>query len=110
MYSTLILFLFVAFLLLYNLSKKSGWVNKPMFAIQLGSRQMLSIIISISFMLLAMVMLIFLMGIGAGIFAFVVIQMAAASVIVLLFPFRYLQARHLVLVYLFFALLETFIF
>lgn len=110
MYSTIILLLFFAFLLLYNLSKKSKWEGKPQLAVQLETRKTLSRGISFSLMLVACLLLIFMIGTGAGIFAFIVIQMAMGSLIVLLFPFHYITAKHVVILYLLFIGFESFIF
>jgi hypothetical protein len=110
MYSTIIFLLFVAFLILYNLSRKAKWDHKPLWAIKLASQPNYSRIISFTLLLIAGVMLILLNGVGSGLFALVVILMCMGCLTVLLFPFRYLSALQVLLIYGLMVSLETLIF
>jgi len=110
MYSTIILLLFAAFLLLYNLSKKARWDHKPMWAIKLASQPLYSRLISFALVLSAGALLIYLNGIGAGICSLVVIIMCVGCLTVLLFPFRYLSAKYVLLIFWLFIGMETLIF
>lgn len=110
MYTTIVLLLFFAFLLLYNLSKKSKWETKTDWIIKMASQPLLTRVISFSIMLISCLVLICLNGLAAGIFGFIVMLMAMGSLIVLLFPFHYLSAKHIVILYMLFAGLELFIF
>lgn len=110
MYSIAILLLFIAFLIFYNTSKKSNWADKPAWATTYGKQKQVSLLLSAILMLISCGLLIYLDGTVAGIFSFVVITMAMGNVIVLLFPFRYVSISHVILLFLFFAGLEQFIF
>jgi len=110
MYTTIILLIFIAFLFLYNTSKKSKWPNKPLWASYFETRKTLSVFISAILVLLACIMLVFLNGTVAGVFSVIVIIMAMGSLIVLLFPFRYVSVTQTILLFLLFIVLEQFIF
>lgn len=110
MYSTIIFLLFAAFLLLYNLSKKARWDHKPLWAIKLASQPNYSRIISFMLVVFAGAMLITLSGVGSGLFALAVILMCMGCLTVLLFPFRYLSALQVLLIYGLMVSLETLIF
>ena len=110
MYSTIIFLLFAAFLLLYNLSKKANWDHKPLWAIKLASQPNYSRMISFMLVVFAGVMLITMSGVGSGLFALVVILMCMGCLTVLLFPFRYLSALQVLLIYALMVSLETLIF
>jgi len=110
MYTTIVLLIFVAFLFLYNTSKKSKWSDKPAWASNFEHQKMLSVAISAILMLLACVLLIYDNGLVSGIFSFVVIVMAMGNIIVLLFPFRYLSITQTALLFLLFAVFEQLIF
>jgi len=110
MYTTIVLLLFVAFLLLYNLSKKSKWETKTDWVVKMASQPVLTRVISFSMMVISCLILICINGLASGIFGFIVILMAMGSLIVLLFPFHYLSTKHVVILYVLFAGLELFIF
>lgn len=110
MYTTIIFLIFIAFLFLYNTSKKSKWADKPVWASYFEQRRMLSAIISAFLMLFAGVMLVYDNGMASGIFSFMVIMMTMGCLIVLLFPFRYLSIRQVVFLFLFFVVFEQLIF
>jgi len=110
MYSTVIALIFLAFLLLYNLSRKNKWEGRPDWAKKMESDKLLSRGISVALMVISLFLLIFFSGTGAGIFAFMVVLMALGSLIVLLSPFRYINARHLVILYVLSLIFETIIF
>ena len=99
MYSTITLLVFIAFLLLYNLSKKNHWTNKPVWAKKIESDKVLSRGLSFAIMGISLLMLTFLTGIGSGIFTFFLMLMAMGSLIVLLNPFQYLAIKHVVILY-----------
>lgn len=110
MYSTIILLVFFAFLLFYNLSKKSKWDGKPEWAKKMSAKKVLSKSISAALMCTACILLTIQSGTGAGIFAFIVILMAVGCMIVLFTPFRYLATKHIAVIYLVFLVFEIFIF
>lgn len=110
MYSTITLLVFLAFLLLYNLSKKSHWENKPAWAKRIEKDKVLSRSLSFFIMGISLLLLTFLVGIGSAIFTFLVILMAMGSLIVLLNPFQYLSAKHLVVLYVICLVFEFIIF
>ena len=110
MYSTIITLLFFAFLLLYNLSRKNKWENKPSWAKDLASRKLLSRSVSFALMGISCMLLMYAAGTGSGIFAFIVILMGMGCLIVLLSPFRYVAAKHLVALYAVSLIFEHFIF
>jgi len=99
MYSTVIALIFLAFLLLYNLSKKNKWEGRPEWAKKMVSGKLLSRSVSMVLLLISLFLLILFTGTGAGIFTFIVVLMAVGSLIVLLSPFRYITARHLIILY-----------
>lgn len=110
MYAIIVLFIFIAFFLLYNTSKKGKWGDKPVWAIYFEKQKRLSVAISAILMLLACIMLVYDNGIVSGIFSFMVIVMTMGSLIVLLFPFRYLSLRQTVLLFLLCLVFEQLIF
>jgi len=110
MYTIILLLIFIAFLLLYNTSKKSSWTDKPIWAANLEQRKMLSVVISTILLLIACILLVCYNGMTSGIFSFIVMIMTIGSLIVLLFPFRYLSAKQTVLLFLLFAVFEQLIF
>jgi hypothetical protein len=110
MYTTIILLIFIAFLILYNTSMKSRWADKPLWADNLEKQKMLSGVISGILLVIACSLLVYDNGITSGMFSFIVILMSMGSLIVLLFPFRYLSARQTVLLFLLFAVFEQLIF
>jgi len=110
MYTIIVLLIFIAFLFLYNTSKKSKWADKPLWAINFEKQKTLSVTISAILMLFACIMLIYDNGMVSGIFGFIVIFMAMGNLIVLLFPFRYLSITQTALLFLLFAVFEQLIF
>ena len=110
MYTTIVFLIFIAFLFLYNTSRKSSWADKPEWAGYLEKRKMQSVAISTVLMLLACIMLVYDNGIVSGIFSFIAIIMAIGCLIVLLFPFRYLSIRSAILLFLLFVIFEQLIF
>ncbi|SEA48475.1 hypothetical protein [Pedobacter hartonius] len=110
MYTTLILLVFIAFLLFYNTSKKNNWSDKPAWARYLEARTSLSGSIIVLLLIFAYALLDYLGGPVAGIFSLIVIIMAMGSLIVLLFPFRYLSVKHILSIYLVFIVFELLIF
>jgi len=110
MYSTVIALIFLAFLLLYNLSRKNKWEGRPDWAKKMESDKLLSRGISAALMVISLLLLIFFSGTGAGIFAFIVVLMAVGSLIVLLSPFRYVNAKHLVIFFVLSLIFEIIIF
>lgn len=110
MYTTITLFIFIAFLFFYNTSKKNKWPDKPAWAKYFETRKSLSLFISAILLLVACIILVCLNGTVAGIFSFIVVLMAMGCLIVLLFPFRYLSVVHVILLFCLFVVFEQFIF
>lgn len=110
MYTTITFLIFLAFFLLYNLSKKSRWSDKPGWASKLENSVSLSRGLSLLLMLISCAVLIYRNGTVSGIFCFIVMLMAMGNLLVLLFPFRYLSINHVILLLLLFVGLEQFIF
>jgi hypothetical protein len=110
MYTTVVLLLFLAFLLLYNTSKKSKWPDKPSWANYLEYHKPLSVGIAGLFVVIAAVIMVLLCGTVSGIFSLIVIFMAMGSLTVLVFPFRYLSVNHVVLLFVIFIAFEQLIF
>lgn len=110
MYTTITLFIFIAFLLLYNTSKKNKWENKPAIAIKLEKQLALSRAISLLLFLLAGILLVNQNGVLSGVFSLLVFLMAMGNLIVLLFPFRYLSVSQLLFIFVLFVGFEQFIF
>jgi hypothetical protein len=110
MYTTVVLLLFLAFLLLYNTSKKSKWPDKPAWANYLEYHKPLSAAIAGLLVIISAVILIVLSGSVSGIFSLIVILMAMGSLTVLVFPFRYLSVNHVVLLFVVFIAFEQLIF
>jgi len=94
MYSTICLLIFTAFYLFYNTSQKRKNEPKPQWAKALAARRSLSRSGSILLLIAAWIIVANLQGLGAGTFAFGTYLMAMASLIVLINPFRYLQWKH----------------
>lgn len=110
MYTTIVLLIFIAFLFLYNTSKKIKWADKPLWAINFERQKTLSVGISAILMLVACILLVNDNGLVSGIFSFIVVVMAMGNLIVLLFPFRYLSILQTALLFVLFAVFEQFIF
>lgn len=110
MYTIIVLLVFIAFLFLYNLSKKTEWSDKPAWASYFEEKRILSTVISAMLILLSGMMLEIDNGIVSGIFSLVVILMAMGCVIVLLFPFRYVSVKQMALLFLLFTAFEQLIF
>jgi hypothetical protein len=110
MYTSIVLLVFIAFLFLYNLSKKTEWSDKPVWVAYFEKRRMLSTIISAVLMLIAGGLLVWGTNMTSGLFSLIVILMAMGSVIVLLFPFRYVSVKQIALLFLIFIAFEQLIF
>ncbi|MET1053789.1 MAG: hypothetical protein ABWY16_00635 [Pedobacter sp.] len=110
MYSTVTLLVFFAFLLLFNLSKKTDWNNKPRWAKKIENNKSLSRGLSFAIMCFSVLALILAAGTGAGIFNFLLILMTVGSLVVLITPFRYLAAKHVVGLYVLCLIFELLIF
>ena len=110
MYTTIVLLVFIAFLFLYNTSKKSRWEDKPNWASHFEKNKLQSVAISVILMILACTMLVYTDGATAGLFSFMVILMATGNVIVLLFPFRYFSISRVLLLFVVFIAFEQLIF
>jgi hypothetical protein len=110
MYSTVFILLLIAFYLLYNLSQRVPSKNKPARAIYFRERIILTRMLSLILILVTSVLLINRLGIGAGIFCAMLLLMVCASFVVVLSPLRYIRWHHLLAIYFFSIVLETFIF
>jgi len=110
MYTIIVLLVFIAFLFLYNLSKKTEWSDKPACAAYFEKKRILSTVLSAILILIAGVLLENDNGMVSGIFSLIVILMAMGSVIVLLFPFRYVSVKQMALLFLVFIVFEQMIF
>ena len=110
MYTIIVLLVFIAFLLLYNLSKKTEWSNKPVWASYFEKKRSLSTVLSALLIIIAAFLLELENGIVSGIFSLVVILMAMGSLIVLFFPFRYVSVKQMALLVLLFIVFEQLIF
>lgn len=110
MYTIIVLLVFIAFLFLYNLSKKTEWSDKPAWAAYFEKKRILSTVLSAILILIAGVLLENDNGMVSGIFSLIVILMAMGSVIVLLFPFRYVSVKQMALLFLVFIVFEQLIF
>jgi hypothetical protein len=110
MYTIIVSLVFIAFLFLYNTSKKGKWADKAAWASYFEERRALSTVVSALLMLTACTMLILLNGMVSGIFSFIVVLMAIGCLVVLLFPFRYLSAKRIALLFVLFIIFEQLIF
>jgi len=110
MYTSVVFLVFIAFLFLYNLSKKTDWSDKPGWASYFEKKRVLSTVLSAILILIAGTVLELDNGMTSGIFSLIVILMAMGSLIVLLFPFRYVSVKQIALLFLIFIVFEQLIF
>lgn len=100
MYSSAFLFVFAAFYLQYNLSRKVRMRHKPAWLAYMEDHALFSRIAGALAAALALALLVGQLGVGSGIFGFGVVLMCAGSLVVTLAPFRYLRPAHLLALYL----------
>jgi hypothetical protein len=110
MYTIIVLLVFVAFLLLYNLSRKTEWSDKPALVRYFEQRRILSTVASAVLVLIAGTLLVIDNNMASGLFSLIVIFMAMGCVIVLLFPFRYVSVKQMALLFVIFIVFEQLIF
>jgi hypothetical protein len=110
MYTSIILLVFTAFFLLYNLSNKTELSDKPVWVAYFEKRRVLSTVISALLILVAGILLVLDNSMTSGIFSLIIVLMAMGSLTVLLFPFRYVSVKHLALLFLIFIVFEQLIF
>lgn len=110
MYTTIVLLVFIAFLFLYNLSKKNDWSDKPVWASYFEKKRVLSTVLSAILTLAAFILLVLDNGMVSGTFSFIIILMAMGCLIVLLFPFRYVSVKQMAALFLLFIVFEQLIF
>jgi hypothetical protein len=110
MYTIIVLLVFVAFLLLYNLSRKTEWSDKSALVRYFEQRRILSTVTSAVLVLIAGTLLVIDNNMASGLFSLIVIFMAMGCVIVLLFPFRYVSVKQMALLFVIFIVFEQLIF
>ena len=95
MYSTIYLFVMIAFYVQYNRSRRSRLAGRPAYLKTIEQYRWLSHIISATLMVAALIWLVCLLGLGSGAFGFVVILLSAGCLIVLLASVRYIRLMYL---------------
>ena len=110
MYSLLFFFIFVGCYLLYITSKKAKVGKVPSRLLQLAQPAKKAKIIASVIFMFSWAIIILDQGFGSGTFAFGGYIMAALSVVVLLNPLNYIRWTHLLGLFAFSIVFETFIF
>ena len=110
MYTLIVLLLFTAFFLCYNLSEKGKIAAENKILWQLRRNRKLSFALAATSGLLSLVWLLYAMGTGAGSFAFIIILMCMGSLILLIAPFGYIKWPHVLIFSIALFILEKIIF
>ena len=100
MFTTICLLFFLGFICWMNTSRRISWADKSRMMHYLAEKPLYSKFAAAFLFSLATLLCTFLLGTGSGIFAAMVILMLAGSVSVLFFPFRFIDNKTIVLIYL----------